>query len=58
MSYFAFKRTQDGEIEVSDQDVMRALEMLVNQLQLLNLRFEDLHNTGIELEDATKQDLI
>ena len=51
MSYFGFKRNDSGEIVVSDQDAAEALELLINQLILLNLRFEEAFDTGLNLKD-------
>lgn len=53
MSFFAFKRNADGEIVVSDNDVLEAVELLINQLMLLNERFEEAFETGIIQEDVT-----
>ena len=40
MSFFAFNRDNEGNILVSDQQVLEAVEIIVNQLLLLNARIE------------------
>ena len=47
MSYFGFPRNDDGSIEVGDYDVLEAMELMINQLILLNERFEHAYGTGI-----------
>jgi|TARA_R100001530_G_scaffold125327_1_gene93810 hypothetical protein len=51
MSYFAFKRDDDGKILVTDQDILEAVEIVINQLILLNNRVEEEFQTNIEEDD-------
>jgi hypothetical protein len=52
MSFFAFKRDDDGKALVSDEDIAEAVELIINQLILLNLRIEEAFNTGIDEDDV------
>ena len=52
MSFFAFPRNGNGEIVVSDQAALEALETLINQLILLNDRFEEAFETGLSIKDV------
>tara|TARA_R100000750_G_C2310005_1_gene82113 strand:+ start:41 stop:226 length:186 start_codon:yes stop_codon:yes gene_type:complete len=51
MSYFAFKRDDDGKILVTDQDILEAVEIVINQLILLNNRVEEEFQTNIKEDD-------
>lgn len=51
MSYFAFKRDENNNVVVTDQILLESIEILINQLMLLNERFEEAHETGLYLED-------
>ena len=52
MSYFAFKRNDDGEMIVDNASLAAALELLINQVCLLNARFEEAFDTKIEDGDV------
>ena len=52
MSFFGFPKGPDGKVLVNDQTVAEALEILINQIYLLNLRVEEAYQTGITLEDV------
>ena len=52
MSYFAFDRDKHGNILVSDQQVLEALELLVQNLQQLNEMIEEGFETYMKLEDT------
>ena len=56
MSYFAFPKDVNGNIQVTDEAAAEAAEILINQITLLNLRFEEAFRTNINLEDATNED--
>ena len=51
MSYFGFPRDENGNVVVADSDVVEYLESLLQQIKLLNLRFEETFGTGIDIED-------
>lgn len=56
MSYFGFPKDDEGNVVVSDVDAAEAIEILINQITLLNLRFEEAFRTNISLTDVTTQD--
>jgi len=56
MSYFAFPKDKNGDIKVTDESAAEAVEILINQITLLNLRFEEAFRTGIYLNDVTDED--
>jgi len=52
LSYFAFPKDSSGNVLVTDKELAGAVEALINQLILLNLRFEEAFDTKIEIEDV------
>jgi len=52
MSFFAFPKDENGEIRVSDKDLLDAIELLINQVILLNMRFEEAFQTKIDEDDT------
>ena len=51
MSYFAFQRDEDGNVLINEDDIANYLEELLNEIKLLNMRFEEAFDTKINLED-------
>jgi hypothetical protein len=51
MSYFAFNRDTEGNIVINDEDLLCAIEKLINNLELLNVRFEEAFDTKISEDD-------
>jgi hypothetical protein len=56
MSYFAFPKDKNGNIQVTDESAAEAAEILINQITLLNLRFEEAFRTKVYLNDVTDED--
>jgi len=58
MSFFAFPKDSQGNALVTDQAAAEAVEKLINQITLLNLRFEEAFRTNITLDDVTDEDIL
>jgi hypothetical protein len=55
MSYFSFNRDSEGNVQVTDSEALEALELLLNNVALLNVRFEEAFRTNINLEDIDRE---
>lgn len=53
MSGYGWPKNEKGEVIVNDQTVADALEVLINQIMLLNERFEEAFETGIKEQEIT-----